>query len=37
VGMCQEGACGMAQAGFRASEILRKYYPGALIESMDGL
>jgi peptidoglycan hydrolase-like amidase len=32
--MCQEGACGMARAGFRATEILRKYYPGALVESM---
>lgn len=34
VGMCQEGAYGMALAGFRAQEILRKYYPGTLIENM---
>jgi peptidoglycan hydrolase-like amidase len=32
--MCQEGAYGMALAGYRASEIIRKYYPGALIEKM---
>jgi stage II sporulation protein D len=37
VGMCQEGAWGMAREGFRASEILRKYYPGSLIEDLDGL
>jgi len=34
VGLCQEGACGMAKAGFRAVEILRKYYTGALVEDL---
>ena len=37
VGLCQEGACGMAQAGYNAKEILRKYYPGTLVESLDDL
>ncbi len=37
VGLCQEGACGMALAGYNAKEILRKYYPGTLVESLDGL
>jgi stage II sporulation protein D len=37
VGMCQEGAWGMARDGYRCSEILRKYYPGALIEEWKGL
>lgn len=32
VGMCQEGAIGMAQSGRNHREILARYYPGATIE-----
>jgi len=28
VGLCQEGACGMARSGFSYRDILRHYYPG---------
>ncbi len=31
VGMCQEGAIGMAKAGRKFREILARYYPGAEI------
>ncbi len=34
VGMCQEGACGMALKGYNAFEILRYYYRGIMIEDM---
>ncbi len=34
VGLCQEGAEGMARAGFNAFEILRKYYPGVIKERL---
>lgn len=36
VGLCQEGACGMALKGYNAFEILRHYYQGVLIEKMKG-
>lgn len=31
-GMCQMGACGLARAGYSATEILARYYPGAGLE-----
>jgi stage II sporulation protein D len=34
VGLCQEGAEGMARAGYNAFEILRKYYPGVIKERL---
>lgn len=34
VGLCQEGACGMALKGFGAFDILRHYYRGVMIEKM---
>jgi stage II sporulation protein D len=34
VGLCQEGACGMALKGYNAFEILRYYYHGIAIEKM---
>jgi len=34
VGLCQYGARGMAAAGYDASDILRFYYPGALLTSL---
>jgi len=36
VGLCQEGAWGMALKGSKASEIIRRYYPGVTIERMGG-
>ena len=35
VGMCQWGAYGMARAGKKADEILKYYYPGAEISTID--
>lgn len=35
VGMCQWGAYGMARNGKKADEILKYYYPGAEISTMD--
>jgi len=37
VGLCQEGACGMALKGFGAFDILRYYYPGVLVENIRDL
>ena len=37
VGLCQEGACGMALKGFNAFEILRYYYRGITVEKMRSL
>jgi stage II sporulation protein D len=34
VGMCQQGACGMALSGKHMDEILQFYYPGTLLETM---
>ncbi|HVM32049.1 MAG TPA: SpoIID/LytB domain-containing protein, partial [bacterium] len=34
VGLCQEGACGMAQKGYNAYEIIRHYYRGVLVEKL---
>ena len=34
VGLCQEGACGMAMRGFNAFEILRYYYRGIIVETL---
>ena len=34
VGMCQDGAKGMALSGKNYKRILRHYYPGALIEKL---
>lgn len=34
VGLCQEGACGMALKGYGAFDILRYYYQGILVEKM---
>jgi len=34
VGLCQEGACGMALKGYTAFEILRYYYHGIIVEPM---
>lgn len=34
VGLCQEGACGMALKGYTAFEILRYYYRGIIVEKM---
>ena len=36
VGLCQEGACGMALKGYSAFEILRYYYHGIIVEKMNG-
>ncbi len=35
VGMCQWGAYGMARNGKRCEEILKYYYPGAEISTID--
>ena len=35
VGMCQWGAKGQAERGKRADEILKYYYPGAEISTVD--
>jgi stage II sporulation protein D len=35
VGLCQEGAFGMAQKGYSAFDILRHYYHGIVVEKMD--
>jgi stage II sporulation protein D len=35
VGMCQWGAYGMARKGMKAEDILRYYYPGTEITTMD--
>jgi stage II sporulation protein D len=35
VGLCQEGACGMALKGYSAFEILRYYYHGIAVEKMN--
>ncbi|NTV52416.1 MAG: SpoIID/LytB domain-containing protein [Candidatus Firestonebacteria bacterium] len=32
VGLCQEGACGLARAGYGFNEILQFYYPGSDIQ-----
>ncbi len=34
VGLCQEGACGMALKGYNAYEILRYYYHGIILEKI---
>lgn len=34
VGLCQWGAAGMAQRGFRAEQILAHYYPGARVSAI---
>ncbi len=34
VGFCQEGAYGMAQAGYRAFDILRHYYYGVILDRL---
>ncbi|HUT51773.1 MAG TPA: SpoIID/LytB domain-containing protein [bacterium] len=36
-GLCQWGACGMAQAGFSSARILGYYFPGAVVRSYDRL
>jgi peptidoglycan hydrolase-like amidase len=33
LGLCQEGAIGLARAGWRWRAILEKYYPGALVQT----
>jgi stage II sporulation protein D len=35
VGLCQEGACGLARAGYNFNEILEFYYPGIAIQVLD--
>lgn len=35
VGMCQDGACGMAKAGYAAFDILKHYYYGIILDKMD--
>jgi stage II sporulation protein D len=35
VGLCQEGAFGMARAGYRFDEILKYYYPGITISRLE--
>ncbi len=37
VGMCQWGAYGQAQQGKKADEIIRYYYPGVEITTIDKL
>ena len=37
VGLCQEGACGMALKGYGAFDILRYYYRGIMVEKLDAL
>jgi SpoIID/LytB domain protein len=37
VGLCQWGAHGMAKKGFKKDEILKYYYPGAEIVTIDTL
>jgi stage II sporulation protein D (peptidoglycan lytic transglycosylase) len=34
VGLCQEGACGMALKGYGAFDILRHYYKGVMVEKI---
>jgi len=34
VGLCQEGACGMALKGYSAFDILRHYYQGIMVEKL---
>lgn len=36
VGLCQEGAHGMAKAGYSAFDILRHYYYGVILDKMRG-
>jgi stage II sporulation protein D len=36
VGMCQDGAVGMANAGHNALQILGFYYPGTKLQTVDG-
>ena len=35
VGLCQEGACGMALKGYSAFDILRHYYRGIMVEKLE--
>lgn len=35
VGMCQWGAKGMAERGYKAADIVRFYYPGTVLGSLD--
>jgi len=35
VGLCQEGACGLARTGYGFAEILEFYYPGIEIQALD--
>ncbi|HUO58954.1 MAG TPA: SpoIID/LytB domain-containing protein [bacterium] len=35
VGLCQEGAFGMAVKGYKAFEILRHYYRGVMVEKLE--
>ena len=37
VGMCQDGANGMAKAGKDYKQILKRYYPGAKITPIKDL
>jgi stage II sporulation protein D len=37
VGLCQEGACGMALKGYAAFDILRYYYHGIMLEKMQDI
>jgi len=34
VGLCQDGACGMAKAGYGAFDILRHYYYGIIVDRL---
>jgi stage II sporulation protein D len=34
VGLCQEGACGMAKQGYGAFDILRHYYHGVILDQL---
>jgi len=35
VGMCQQGAGGMAERGFSYDEILKHYYTNAELQTLD--
>jgi stage II sporulation protein D len=37
VGLCQEGACGMALKGYGAFDILRYYYHGIMVENIKNI
>jgi stage II sporulation protein D len=37
VGMSQHGAAGLAAAGFTARQILKHYYPNAIVAPVDSL